>query len=203
MRNVGYHQLLSAIIAHPDKRTVLPLCPEPITREDGNKKNDCERNAAKRLLKKIKADHPKMKFIVVEDGLFGNGPHLELLLELGYQFIIVVKQDDHTALFESVKQQMCAGKTEEFETIDEDGTLRGYRFINSVPLNDSNPHLLVNYLDFWEINQNGEKTNWIWITGIPLNREIVLVVEKGGRNRSKIENEEINLTIEPRLQPRT
>jgi hypothetical protein len=187
-----YHQLLSAVIVHPDKSTVLPLCPEPITREDGNRKNDCERNAGKRLLRKIKADYPKRKFLVVEDGLAGNGPHIELLLELGYPFIIVVKPDDHQALFESIQQQMCAGNTEEFETADEDGTVRGYRFINGVPLNKTYPELWVNYLDFWEITPQGEVQNWIWITCIPLNRETVLRVEKGGRNRWKIENETFN-----------
>ena len=70
-----YHQMLEAVIVHPDNSVVLPLCPEPIIREDGKNKNDCELNAAKRMLRKIKEDHPKMGFIVVEDGLFGNGPH--------------------------------------------------------------------------------------------------------------------------------
>jgi RNase P protein component len=186
-----YHQILSAQITHPDKSTVLPLCPEAITREDGSAKNDCERNAAKRLLQKIKADHPQMKFIFVEDGLFGNGPHIEQLLALGYSFIIVVKQSDHTALFNAVQKQIQKQKTEEFETVDTDGTIRGYRFINGVPLNNTYPHLLVNYLDFWEIN-DGEEQNWIWITCIPLNRETVLLVEKGGRARWKIENEGFN-----------
>ena len=45
-----YYQLLSATIVHPDKSNVLPLFPEAITRQDGLTKNDCERNAAKRLL---------------------------------------------------------------------------------------------------------------------------------------------------------
>lgn len=53
-----YQKCMEAVIVHPDKQVVLPLCPEPITREDGDKKNDCERNAGKRLLTKIKADHP-------------------------------------------------------------------------------------------------------------------------------------------------
>jgi hypothetical protein len=80
----------------------------------------------------------------------GNGPHLEQLLELGYPLIILVKPDDHPALFESVQEQLRAGKTEEFETTDEAGTVRGYRFLNGVPLNQSYPHLRVNDLDFWE-----------------------------------------------------
>ena len=34
------------MLVHPEHREVFPLAPEPIAREDGSKKNDCERNAA-------------------------------------------------------------------------------------------------------------------------------------------------------------
>lgn len=45
-----YHQFLGASIVHPDLKTVIPLCPEPIEIQDGSTKNDCERNASKRFL---------------------------------------------------------------------------------------------------------------------------------------------------------
>src|SRR3954463_9346773 len=45
-----YHQMLGAVIVHPDFPEVIPLAPEPIQRQDGHKKNDCERNAARRWL---------------------------------------------------------------------------------------------------------------------------------------------------------
>lgn len=59
-----YHQLLAAVIVHPELKTVLPLFPEAITRQDGESKNDCERNAAKRLLPAIRAAFPKLRLIV-------------------------------------------------------------------------------------------------------------------------------------------
>lgn len=36
-----YHQMLGAVIVHPDQSVVIPLAPEPITRQDGANKNDC------------------------------------------------------------------------------------------------------------------------------------------------------------------
>ena len=57
-----YHQLLAAVIVHPDRRTVLPVDFEPITRADGPKKNDCERNAAMRLLESVAKQYPKRRF---------------------------------------------------------------------------------------------------------------------------------------------
>ena len=48
-RTTYYHQMLGAVLVHPDKREVFALAPEPIVKGDGAKKNDCERNAAKRF----------------------------------------------------------------------------------------------------------------------------------------------------------
>ena len=63
------HQMLGAALVHPDQRTVMPLMPEPIVKQDGTAKNDCERNAAKRFIAKLRQDHPHLKFIVTEDSL--------------------------------------------------------------------------------------------------------------------------------------
>ncbi len=48
------HKVLQAVIAHPDIKQVLPLRPEEIRNEDGETKQDCEVNAAKRLMFIIK-----------------------------------------------------------------------------------------------------------------------------------------------------
>ena len=44
-----YHQMPGAVLVHPDFKEVVALAPEPILKQDCVKKNDCERNAAKRL----------------------------------------------------------------------------------------------------------------------------------------------------------
>ena len=41
-----FHQMLVATMIHPDHSEVFPFAPEPIRKEDGADKNDCERNAA-------------------------------------------------------------------------------------------------------------------------------------------------------------
>jgi hypothetical protein len=58
---------------------VIPLCPEMIIKQDGETKNDCERNAIKRLLKKLKKDHTHLKLIINEDSLSPNTPHIREL----------------------------------------------------------------------------------------------------------------------------
>lgn len=55
------HQMLGAVLLPPDKREVIPLMPEPIVKQDGTSKNDCERSAANRLIAKLRKDHPHLK----------------------------------------------------------------------------------------------------------------------------------------------
>src|SRR6266446_1981983 len=92
----SFHQLLGAAIIHPDMRAVMPLMPEPIVRHDGTEKNDGERNAAERFVAKVRQDHPHLKFIVTEDSLSANAPHIEALHAHDLRYILGVKEGDHT-----------------------------------------------------------------------------------------------------------
>src|SRR5882724_347112 len=89
------HQMLGAAIIHPDFRAVIPLMPEPIVKQDGTAKNDCERNAAKRFIAKLRQDHPHLKCIITEDSLSSNAPHIETLHDSGCRYILGVKEGDH------------------------------------------------------------------------------------------------------------
>lgn len=186
-----YHQLLGAVIVHPDQKQVIPLFPEAITHQDGETKNDCEANASKRLLKALREAFPNWPLRVVEDSLSANGPHIKLLKELNIGYIISVKPEGHDALFAEVKKRIFKGKCEEFEVLGGDKILRGYRWINGIHLNKSHPDLLVNFLDYWEI-RDGKEFNFSWVTDIKLTAKNVHLVMKGGRSRWHIENQVFN-----------
>ncbi|VAX37865.1 hypothetical protein MNBD_UNCLBAC01-733, partial [hydrothermal vent metagenome] len=94
---------------HPDFKEVIPLMPELIIKQDGQDKNDCERNAAKRLFEKMKKDHPKLKLIITEDGLSPNAPHIKNILEYGWHYILGVKEGDHKFLFNHVADSQKKG----------------------------------------------------------------------------------------------
>src|SRR3989454_8709671 len=103
------HQMLGAALIHPDQRAVIPLMPEPITNRDGTDKNDCERNAAKRFVAKLRQDHPHLKFIITEHSLSSNAPHIETLHAHGLHYILGVKEGDHPYLFQQVQVAEHAG----------------------------------------------------------------------------------------------
>jgi hypothetical protein len=86
-----YLQTVGAAVAHPDQKEVIVLPPETIKKQDGQTKMNCERNAVRRPLGKLRKDHPHLKLIVNEDGLSSNGPHLEDLEEYDIHFILGAK----------------------------------------------------------------------------------------------------------------
>ena len=147
-----YHQMLGAAIIHPDLREVIPLMPEPIVKQDGTAKNDCERNAAKRFLVKLRQDHPHLNFIVTEDSLSSNAPHIETLHDHGCHYILGVKEGDHACLFSQVQAAEHAGRVTSYERHDRASGIRHrFRFVNDVPLNASNADVRVNCIRHYPI----------------------------------------------------
>lgn len=141
-----YHQLLGAVIVHPDFPEVIPLAPEPIQRQDGQQKNDCERNAARRWLKHFRQDHPHLKVLVVEDALSSNAPHVRDLRAAGCSFILGVKEADHEHLFQQFYQRLGAAQVGMLESADAaTGVSHCYLFANGLSLNEANPDVKVNF----------------------------------------------------------
>jgi len=104
-----YHQVVAAVLVHPVTKQVIPIAVEPIIRSDGNSKNDCERNATGRLLKRVRKQHPKLKILVVEDGLSSNAPHIADLKAAKMHFLLGAKPGDHEHLFEQANDAMDRG----------------------------------------------------------------------------------------------
>jgi Transposase DDE domain len=171
---------------------VIPLMPEPIVKHDGTDKNDCERNAAKRFVAKLRQDHPHLKFIVTEDSLSSNAPHIETLQAHALHYILGVKEGDHAYLFQQVEAAEHAGQVTSYERHDRAaGVLHRFRFGNDVPLNASTTHVRVNFMEYWEMS-NDKVQHFSWVTDLRVNKRNVFHLMRGGRARWKIENETFN-----------
>jgi hypothetical protein len=186
------HQMVGAAIIHPDVRAVIPLMPEPIGQDDGRDKNDCERNAAKRFVVKLRQDHPHLKFIVTEDSLSSNAPHIETLQHHDLHYILGVKEGDHAFLFQQIQAAEHAGRVTYYERLDRAvGGLHRFRFVNDVPLNASNLNVRVNFIEYWEIGAT-KVQHFSWVTDLRVSKRNVFHLMRGGRARWKIENETFN-----------
>ena len=182
-----YHQLFCAAIVHPDQQVVLPFAPEPVLKQDGHKKNDCEHSAAKRFFSDLKREHPHLGLIVTGDALYADGVMIKLLKANGHRFILVAKEQDQKALFEEFR----ALPVQRHEITDKAIT-HCFAWANGHVLNDSHPDCRVNVLEYWEKHAGGKAQHWVWVTDILLTEKNVYHIMRGGRARHKIENETFN-----------
>jgi hypothetical protein len=162
------HQILAMSLIHPDIKEVISSYPEPISKEDGASKNDCESNAAKRLLATFRKDHPHLKMIVVQDALSANGPHIRFLQELSMRYIINVTPDGNSFLF----QWLQGVDMEKHIVTPVDGSKWTFCFTNEVPLNDANYDLKVNFLECLFEDGRGKVVRFTWITDFHLNKQM-------------------------------
>ena len=95
-----HHQMLVGSIAHPSMRQVLPIGFEPIVKGDGDQKNDCELNAAKRWMNNFGAPIRNSPVIIVGDGLFSNAPFIQAIEDKRGKYILVAKEKDHKYLYD-------------------------------------------------------------------------------------------------------
>lgn len=104
-----YHvYVLEANLAFRDGMTI-PLMSEVLsyTKGDtGNDKQDCEQKAFYRLASRLKSAFPALKIMVFLDGLYANGPVVEICRKNNWQFMIVLQNDalpSVTREFEALK----------------------------------------------------------------------------------------------------
>jgi hypothetical protein len=92
-RSQYYVYVLQANLAFQGGMSI-PLMSEFLTyREDGsvNSKQDCELKAFQRLAARIKKAFPALRIIVFLDGLYPNGPVMELCRKNKWQYMIVLQ----------------------------------------------------------------------------------------------------------------
>ena len=186
-----YHQMLCGAFVHPDQKTVLPIAPEPIQLQDGAKKNDCERNAAKRLLGSIRQQFPRLDITITEDALSANAPHIAEIKKHRMHFILGVKPGDHKHFYERLEEAYLSGGESTFE-VSGDGCTHRFKYINGIELKEGEPETTVNFLSYEEIDKNGRTKRFDWLTDFSISNSNAMKLMRGGRARWRIENEVFN-----------
>ena len=100
-----YHALQATVVT--PEGTCLPLMTEFIENPDGEyDKQDCELEAAKRLLERLKETFPKLRMTILMDGLYLCGPVMRLCRKNKWGFSITVT--DHAPAFRAKAEKAMA-----------------------------------------------------------------------------------------------
>jgi len=111
-----YANALEASIILPGGHT-LPLMTEFMDRDkygdcgtDMEKsKQDCETNAAKRLVERLREWHPNLKISLTMDSLYATGPMLMLCLQKEIDVLIVLQEKSLPTVWEEIKAHITSG----------------------------------------------------------------------------------------------
>lgn len=196
-----FHSVVTPVIVAPLIDKVIALDPEFITKQEGYDKQDCENMAAKRWLEvrgRTYSDAVSFRITFLGDDLYAKQPMCEAILAAGFDFILICKPASHQTLFEwvneldqaggvqTVTEKRWNGKSYEIDT---------YRFVNQVPLRDTDDALYVNWCELTTIDASSDKIIYknSFVTNFTITKDDVKEIVRDGRARWKVENENNNV----------
>jgi len=160
-------------------------------------KQDCEKKAFTRLVKKLKRDYPKLPICFVTDGLFVGEPNIKLCNKLDFRYIFTLQDgsipDMHQDFdFRKRAEKSKHTKIKHFATKNEIYYLE-YFFSNDI-------HYRKNDIDMFQVletvcsKKSGKITNkkFLYVTDIDVEHKNIEELVRAGRMRWKIENEGFN-----------
>lgn len=191
------HQVIPATIVKAGTHEILPIDVEEIINSDGQEKQDCEVNAAKRLIARLRREHPKLNMTIGGDGIYSHEPMVMALRRDRFQFILVAKPGDHKEMFAELEQMEKTGWVKTGFWEERKGNKRyvtRYRIADQVPLTASH-ECYVNFLEIWQENKlTGELVyHNSWVTDYEVTHNNVSQLASMGRARWKVENEAFNV----------
>lgn len=193
-----YHSAITPVIVSPGHSQVVPLRPEFITPQDGQEKQDCEINAAKRWLAAHAGRYATGNDTLLGDDLYAHQPFCRQVLLHGFHFLFTCKPTSHAHLYGWVNalepgrdlqtlKQRVKGQSNRWEH-------HHYRWANHVPLTDRDDALKVNWCELTITDDQGKvRSRHGYITDWEIDADNVSGLVAAGRARWKIENENNNV----------
>ena len=144
-------------------------------------KQDCELKAFHRLAKRLKQEFPKLSFTLLLDGLYANGPVMEICSKNKWEFMIVLKDKSLPSVWEEAEGLLRLDTEGEYcyERIWQ-GRQQTFRWVNGIEYEYGKRKVLTIHVvtcdETWEeIDKKGcvvTKTgHHAWISSSPINRK--------------------------------
>ena len=184
-----YHKVLEAKLVL-GKNLVISIGTEFIENEDENvSKQDCEMNAAKRLLPRIKADFPHLPICIQGDALYETEPFMKICRDYNWKYILTHKDERQPTVGKDYKLLEDVDKICRTNVGKENGNAKCYNGVHTLSEKTETMNLLeYEYMDM----QDGEARHFYWNTNIQLSLENIKEMVDVGRGRWSIENTGFN-----------
>ncbi len=194
-KKVYYHNVLEAKIIIAEN-IVISIGTEFIENESEDvDKQDCEINASKRLLKRIKEEFPKLKICILGDSLYAVESIIDICKDSGWNYLLRCKEGRQKNLIMDYRYVLESGEYGEKKNIlaEEKGTAKYVNHVEEITGKDFTANIFE--YEYEQISKRTNKKNTVkfqWITDIELTNRNIEEMVKCGRKRWKIENEGFN-----------
>ena len=191
------HLVVGATLVRAGSHQVVPLDVEEVRNVTAESApQDCELTAGKRLVARLRGEHPQMALLVMGDDLYSHVPFVEQLQQLRLHYVLVAKPTSHPTLLAAVAVAEAQGVSQQGQWIEGSGARQRrytYRLVGQLPLALESP-VRVTYVEVWEHTAGGELLyHNSWITDLDVEAAHVVIVVRIGRTRWKIENVQFNV----------
>jgi hypothetical protein len=176
----------------PDSPTVLPENKE--TRSDEQTKQDCELKALDRLAPALKKDFPQLPICLSSDSLYGCGSAIEIADDAGWSYVFTFKEGRMPAVWNEFRRLLDLSPGNKLVLRLPRDVEQVYRWVTNLSYEDSEKRThTFNALECLE-TRDGVTTRFAWMTNLPVDaKTVAAIATKGGRIRSKIENQGFNI----------
>ena len=139
-------------------------------------KQDCETNAFKRMIKHIKKNYPKYKFIITGDGLYATSPIIKLCKKYNWYYIFNLKTDRLKEINETFEDNI---------NYKNETTLKDYYLSTNIEYKGN----ILSAFKFIETKKK-KNTTFRYISNLCVKDSNIKEIVSIGRKRWKIENED-------------
>lgn len=195
-KTLNRHIAITPTLVAPGQKNVMALPPQFVLPQDGHDKQDCELAAAGRWLNQWGAHYRPWGITYLGDDLFCHQPHCQRVLGQQADFLFTCKPDSHLTLYEWVADFARGAKVTTVVHARRTGKKQftdTYRYVNHVPLRDTDDALMVNWCELVTTDQDDTVLfHNAWATSHRVTEDNVAQLAAAGRARWKIENENNN-----------
>lgn len=190
-RKYYYHKVLEAKLILGDE-LVISLGTEFIENEKEDvEKQDCEINAAKRLLGRLKKEYPRLPICIQGDALYAVEPMMELCRGNQWSYIFTQKETRQKVVARDYKDLEAEDLNEVKNICKENGSGRYYNGIGEIA--GKKEAMNIFEYSYKKKTRDGEtEICFQWITDLEVSRRNLEELVEAGRGRWKIENEGFN-----------
>ena len=180
-RKQYYVYVLEASLAFQNGMTI-PLMSEFLSYTEGDterKKQDCETKAFKRLARRLKSTFKRLPIILLLDGLYANGPVMEICHDNRWDYMIVLKDESLTTVWR--EYHVLQGlESHNFLKMKWGNRKQSFKWVNNIEYEYDNGKIrIVNVVvckEIWEEvdNKSNEvvtrESKHAWISSKPLSK---------------------------------